>query len=77
LNIPALRVTVPPDDVVHPYYKYYVFLKPEKLKKGWDRERIIVAINEAGVPCYTGSCSEMYREKAFANDKLRPQKACL
>ncbi|MBP9014438.1 MAG: DegT/DnrJ/EryC1/StrS family aminotransferase [Smithella sp.] len=74
LNIPALRVTVPPDDVVHSYYKYYVFLKPEKLKKDWDRERIITAINKLGIPCFTGSCSEMYREKAFAKDKLRPGK---
>ena len=74
LNIPALRVTVPPDDVVHSYYKYYVFLKPEMLKKGWDRERIITAINKLGIPCFTGSCSEMYREKAFAKENLRPQK---
>jgi len=74
LNIPALRVTVPPDDVVHSYYKYYVFLKPEMLKKDWDRERIITAINNLGIPCFTGSCSEMYLEKAFAKDNLRPQK---
>ena len=74
LNIPALRVTVPPDNVVHSYYKYYVFLRPEMLKKGWDRERIITAINNLGIPCFTGSCSEMYREKAFAKDNLRPGK---
>ena len=74
LNIPALRVTVPPDNVVHSYYKYYVFLRPEMLKKGWDRERIITAINNLGIPCFTGSCSEMYREKAFAKENLRPQK---
>ncbi len=74
LNIPALRVTVPPDNVVHSYYKYYVFLRPEMLKKGWDRERIITAINKLGIPCFTGSCSEMYREKAFAKENLRPQK---
>jgi dTDP-4-amino-4,6-dideoxygalactose transaminase len=74
LKIPALRVTIPPDDVVHSYYKYYVFLKPEMLKKGWDRERIITGINNLGVPCFTGSCSEMYLEKAFAKDNLRPGK---
>jgi len=74
LNIPALRVTTPPDHISHAYYKYYVFLKPDMLKKDWNRERIIIAINEEGLPCFTGSCSEMYLEKAFDADKLRPKK---
>ncbi len=72
LKIPALRVTIPSDDFFHAYYKYYVFIKPEMLKQGWERERIIVAINAEGSPCYTGSCSEMYLEKAFDAEDLRP-----
>ena len=28
--------------------------------------RIIEAINAEGVPCFAGSCSEIYRERAFA-----------
>lgn len=74
LNIPALRVTIPPDDVLHAYYKYYVFVRPEMLKKGWDKERIIIALNAEGIPCFTGSCSEMYLEKAFDAEGLRPEK---
>ena len=74
LNIPALRVTMPPEDIKHAYYKYYVFVKPNILKTGWDRERIIVAINAEGIPCFTGSCSEMYLEKAFDADGMRPEK---
>ncbi|MDY0093675.1 MAG: DegT/DnrJ/EryC1/StrS aminotransferase family protein [Candidatus Vecturithrix sp.] len=74
INIPAFRVTTPPEDVYHAFYKYYVFLRPEMLKAGWDRERVIVAINELGIPCFTGSCSEMYLEKAFDTDGLRPEK---
>lgn len=74
LNIPALRVALPPDDVFHACYKYYVFIRLELLKKGWNRERVIMAINEQGVPCFTGSCSEMYLEKAFDADHLRPKK---
>lgn len=73
-RIPALRVTVSSDDFFHAAYKYYVFIKPQKLKKGWDRERVIVAINEEGIPCFTGSCSEMYLEKAFDGHNLRPKK---
>jgi len=67
-------VTTPPDHISHAYYKYYVFLKPDMLKIGWDRERIIVAINAENIPCYTGSCSEMYLEKAFDADGMRPEK---
>ena len=43
-QIPALRVTVPPDDVYHSYYKYYVFLRRERLREGWGQQRIIDAI---------------------------------
>ena len=74
LNVPALRVTTPPDHISHAYYKYYVFLKPDMLKTGWDRKRIIVAINAEGIPCFTGSCSEIYLEKAFDAVGMRPEK---
>lgn len=37
-------------------------------------ERIIIAINAEGIPCFTGSCSEIYLEKAFASAGLRPRK---
>jgi hypothetical protein len=73
-NIPALRVAIPPDHIEHAYYKYYVFINPEKLKSGWNRERIIIAINVEGIPCFTGSCSEIYLEKAFAGAGMRPKK---
>lgn len=56
----------------HAYYKYYVYLKLEKIVSGWDRNRIIEAINNAGVPCYSGSCSEVYLEKAFEATDFRP-----
>jgi len=73
LNIPSLRVTVPPDHISHAYYKYYVFIKPEMLKNGWNSERVIAAINNEGIPCFSGSCSEIYLEKAFSPD-MRPEK---
>jgi dTDP-4-amino-4,6-dideoxygalactose transaminase len=74
LKIPALRMTTPPDHIAHAYYKFYVFLKPDMLKTGWNRERIIISINAEGIPCFTGSCSEMYLEKAFDADNMRPKK---
>ncbi|MGA3317073.1 MAG: DegT/DnrJ/EryC1/StrS aminotransferase family protein [Candidatus Korobacteraceae bacterium] len=64
----GLRVTSPPAYVSHSYYKYYVFVRPEQLRPGWSRDRIVEAINAEGVPCFTGSCSEIYLEKAFPAD---------
>ncbi|GAA0860167.1 DegT/DnrJ/EryC1/StrS aminotransferase family protein [Aliiglaciecola litoralis] len=68
----ALRVPQIPDDIEHAYYKCYVFVRPEKLKSGWDRDRIMEQINAAKVPCFSGSCSEVYLEKAFDDTDLRP-----
>lgn len=71
-GIPALRVTIPPEAIEHAYYKYYVFIRPEFLKEGWNRDRIMEAINAEGIPCLSGSCSEIYLEKAFARAGLCP-----
>lgn len=71
-RVPGLVVRVPPRDFGHAYYKYYAFLDPARLKPDWDQQRIIEAINAEGVPCAPGSCSEIYREKAFADRGLVP-----
>jgi dTDP-4-amino-4,6-dideoxygalactose transaminase len=56
----------------HAYYKYYAYICPENLSADWSRDRIIHEINSRGVPCYEGSCSEVYLEKAFDNTGWRP-----
>ena len=68
----ALRVPVLPDDCVHAHYKCYVQVRPEQLAEGWTRDRIAEAIAARGVPCFQGSCSEVYLEKAFDNTGWRP-----
>ncbi|WP_080712524.1 DegT/DnrJ/EryC1/StrS family aminotransferase [Pseudomonas brassicacearum] len=70
----ALRVPVVPEDIVHAAYKCYVFVRPDKLKINWDRDRILTEIAAQGVPCFSGSCSEVYLEKAFDNTRWRPEK---
>jgi dTDP-4-amino-4,6-dideoxygalactose transaminase len=70
-RMPALRVTRPGPDVLHSYYKYYVFLRTEQLRNGWNRQRILEAINAEGVPAFVGSCSEIYLERAFP-EEMRP-----
>jgi dTDP-4-amino-4,6-dideoxygalactose transaminase len=60
------------NDCVHGQYKFYAYVRPENLAPGWTRDSIIDAINAAGVPCYQGSCSEVYLEKAFDGTGWRP-----
>jgi len=70
-KLPGLRVAVPPAGMDHSYYKYYAFVRPENLRDGWDRDRIMAAISAEGIPCFSGSCSEIYLEKAFPPE-MRP-----
>ena len=60
INIPPL-----PSDIIHGYYKYYCYLYPDEILKGWSRDRIIKEINTKGYPAYHGGCSEVYLEKCF------------
>lgn len=57
---------------VHACYKAYAYVRPERLADGWSRDRIVEAVMAAGVPCYQGSCSEVYLEKAFDGTGWRP-----
>jgi dTDP-4-amino-4,6-dideoxygalactose transaminase len=56
----------------HAYYKCYAYVRAQNLGDGWSRDRIIEAINQKGIPCYQGSCSEVYLEKAFDGTAWRP-----
>ena len=57
---------------LHAQYKFYAYVQPEGLAAGWSRDRIIDEVTRLGVPCYQGSCSEVYLEKAFDNTGWRP-----
>ena len=71
-QLPALRVPDLPDDEVHAAYKCYVFVRPQCLKPDWSRDRILNEIIALGVPAFSGSCSEVYLERAFDNTDWRP-----
>lgn len=71
-DVMGLRVPLPNDDVNHSYYKFYAYLNEELLSPGWNQLRIIEAINAEGIPCMVGSCSEIYRERAFVTAGLGP-----
>ena len=70
VRVPDFAAAMPGS--VHAHYKCYVYVQPENLALGWSRDRIAEAINAQGVPCYQGSCSEVYLEKAFDGTGWRP-----
>jgi len=70
-KLEQLRVTIPGQEVYHSYYKYYVFVRPEKLRNGWNRDRLVKELNLRGVPCGTGVCPEIYHEQAFVRFRKR------
>ncbi|EHJ93070.1 DegT/DnrJ/EryC1/StrS family aminotransferase [Vreelandella boliviensis] len=73
--LPGLRVPDVPNYISHAAYKCYVFVEPEHLAEGWDRDRIQNEMVAAGVPCFSGSCSEVYMEKAFDGTGWRPEQS--
>ena len=72
-NSPYFNVHYPDANYVHANYKCYVQVNTEKLPEGWTRDRIMQQINTAGVPCFSGSCSEVYLEHAFDGTHWRPE----
>ncbi|TKD35827.1 DegT/DnrJ/EryC1/StrS family aminotransferase [Azotobacter chroococcum] len=71
-GLPGLRVPELPADIEHAAYKCYLFVEPQRLNDGWDRERILAEIVARGVPCFSGSCPELYLERAFEGTPWRP-----
>ena len=54
---------------VHAAYKCYVFVEAGEEA----RNALIEKINARGVPCFQGSCSEVYLEKAFDGTGFSPE----
>jgi dTDP-4-amino-4,6-dideoxygalactose transaminase len=71
-DLDGLRIPLPDEETEHAWYKFYGFVRQEALKSDWTRDRIMNEITAAGIPCYSGSCPEVYREKAFADTDFSP-----
>jgi hypothetical protein len=69
----SLRVPLPPPHIDHAYYRCYAFVRPERLRSNWNRNRMVKELQLRGVLCNVGSCSEIYLEKAFP-EQWRPAK---
>ncbi len=64
----GLRVPAIPEYIEHAAYKCYIFIEGDTNL----RDKIMAQINQKGVPCYSGSCPEVYLEKAFDDTGFRP-----
>ena len=71
-NSPYFTVAKPSVEYVHAAYKCYVQVNTSALPEDWSRDRIMAEINALNVPCFSGSCSEVYLEKAFDGTPWRP-----
>lgn len=69
---PAVDIPQEVDGSVDARYRFYAFVDPQALNEGWSRDRIVAEIGALGIPCFQGSCSEVYLEKAFDETDWRP-----
>lgn len=69
----AVRVPLASETLTHAYYKLYAYIRPEGLKAGWNRDKIIAKFVSLEVPVFQGTCSEVYLEKAFNGTGWRPE----
>lgn len=72
-GIHSIRIPQPPPHSEHAYYRFYFFVEPAALKASWSRDRIVAEISDGGVPCFSGSCPELYLEKAFDSLSAPPR----
>ncbi len=68
----VIRTINKPPAIEHACYKHYLFIEPDALKGGWSRDRILSELQLVGIPCFSGSCSEMYLEKSMLDRGLNP-----
>lgn len=68
----VVRIPLPGPDMTHAFYRLYAYVRPEGLRPGWDRDRVVSEVVARGVPLYQGTCSEVYLEKAFDGTGFRP-----
>ena len=61
----GIRLCKPDLHIKHAFYRFYAFLDTSCLVDGWDQARVLEQINSRGVPCFVGSCGEIYKEEAF------------
>ena len=73
-QITNLRIPIPPDNLIHAWYKFHCYIRENSLLDGWNRDRIVNEIRKKSYPAFSGSCSEIYLEKCFKKNSIKKQK---
>ena len=50
---------------INAYYRFYILINKDYLKKNWNTERIINELNKKKILCNFGACPLIYKEKVF------------
>ncbi len=74
-GIPGLQVLEPLNGSNHSYYKYYVNIADGILDGSWTRDEVVRCLQAEGIPCGSGLCSEIYREKGLATAGFAPNES--
>ncbi len=64
-DVASLRTPWPGEGIDHAFYRLYTYVELARLRDGWSRDRIVGTLGAARVPVAVGSCSEIWRERAF------------
>lgn len=70
MPLSAIRVPWPPASITHAWYRFYAFVRPERLKPRVDRDTILAELKHQRLPGMVGACPEIYREKVYARRNL-------
>ena len=71
-TVPWIRRPELPPHIGHAAYKHYAYFDPASAPRGLTRDSLIERLGASGVVCMSGSCSEIYLEKAFVTAGLAP-----
>ena len=72
-QINQIRIPIPPENLLHAYYKFYCYVDENQFLSDWNRERLIQELSIDGFPAFSGSCSEIYLEKCFKDNGFAPK----
>jgi dTDP-4-amino-4,6-dideoxygalactose transaminase len=62
---PSITCHSPANRYRHAYYRFTALIDAAGLRSGWNRDRILSALNAEGLPAFAGACPAIFREKVF------------
>lgn len=68
VSVPAV-----PAGHVHARYRLELALDDARMRPGWSRDRVMLALNAEGVAASVGTCPEIYREAVYAQKGSYPR----